>query len=94
MSAACGSGPGAAPWRWRRPATVAEALGGAEIVTIRTSGDEGGPAHGGLGDKARFVREIERALLDGEIDLAVHSAKDLPSELPEGLALVGVPARE
>ncbi len=72
---------------------VAEALGGAELVTIRTSGDEGGPEHGG-GDKSRFVREIERALLEGEIDLAVHSAKDLPIELPEGLDLVGVPPRE
>ena len=46
------------------------------------------------GDKARFVREVERALLDGEVDLAVHSAKDLPGELPDGLALVGVPGRE
>ena len=74
-------------------ATVAEAIGEAELVTIKTSGDEGQPGHGG-GDKARFVGEIERALLDGEIDLAVHSAKDLPIELPEGLALVGVPPRE
>ncbi len=65
----------------------------AELVPIRTSGDEGGPEHRG-GDKSRFVREIERALLDGEIDLAVHSAKDLPIELPDGLELVGVPPRE
>lgn len=61
---------------------------------IRTSGDEGGPAAATGADKSRFVREIERALLDGEIDLAVHSAKDLPGELPDGLALAGVPARE
>ena len=46
------------------------------------------------GDKARFVREIERALLDGEIDLGVHSAKDLPTDLPEGLEIAGVPERE
>lgn len=79
---------------------VAKALGDAEIVTIRTSGDEGTrrdpPADGGApgGDKARFVREIERALIDGEVDLGVHSAKDLPTELPDGLELAGVPARE
>ena len=74
--------------------TVAEAVGDAELVVIRTSGDEGGPAAAAPDDKSRFVREIERALLDGEVDLAVHSAKDLPGELPERLALVGVPARE
>jgi hydroxymethylbilane synthase len=68
---------------------VAKQLGDAEIVPIKTSGDKGE-----IGDKARFVREIEKALLDGEVDLAVHSAKDLPSELPEGLEIAGVPARE
>ncbi|MBA2545896.1 MAG: hydroxymethylbilane synthase, partial [Solirubrobacterales bacterium] len=81
---------------------VADALGGAEIVTIRTSGDEGragsstmsGQTRPEGGDKARFVREIERALLAGEIGLAVHSAKDLPTELPEGLTIAGVPERE
>jgi hydroxymethylbilane synthase len=74
---------------------VSKALGGAEVVVIKTSGDQGGngetPAGG---DKARFVREIELALLAGEVDLGVHSAKDLPSDLPEGLELAGVPGKE
>jgi hydroxymethylbilane synthase len=75
--------------------TVAGALpAGAELVPIRTSGDEGSAAHADAGDKSRFTREIERALLDGEVDLAVHSAKDVPGALPEGLMLLGVPARE
>jgi hydroxymethylbilane synthase len=68
----------------------------AELVPITTSGDRGAGSGGALrsgGDKARFVKEIEEALLAGEVDLAVHSAKDLPGELPEGLAIVGVPER-
>lgn len=79
---------------------VAVAIGDAELVPIRTSGDAGsaagdrsGPRAPG-GDKARFVREIEQALLAGRVDLAVHSAKDLPAELPEGLQISAVPARE
>jgi hydroxymethylbilane synthase len=79
---------------------VAKALGGAEIVPIKTS--DGRPETGCAdarprnhgGDKARFVREIERALLDREVDLGVHSAKDLPTELPKGLEIAGVPTRE
>ncbi|MEA2308348.1 MAG: hydroxymethylbilane synthase [Thermoleophilaceae bacterium] len=61
-----------------------------ELVPIRTSGDA--PASP-VDDKSRFVKEIEEALLRGEVDLAVHSAKDVPSELPEGLRIVGVPER-
>jgi hydroxymethylbilane synthase len=45
------------------------------------------------GDKSRWVKEIEEALLEGRADLAVHSAKDVPGELPEGLSIVGVPDR-
>ena len=63
-----------------------------EVVAVRTRGDEGGPPSA-LGDKSRFVKEIEEALLADDVDLAVHSAKDVPGELPEGLALVGVPER-
>ncbi len=66
-----------------------------ELVVIRTSGDErpaGEPAPE-TSDKERFVKEIEEALLDGRIDMAVHSAKDVPGELPDGLAIVGVPER-
>lgn len=79
--------------------SVAARLDGAELVEIRTSGDEASardehPAAGAGGDKARFVREIEAALLEGEVDLAVHSAKDLPTELPDGLEIAGVPERE
>ena len=66
---------------------VADALGGADLVPVR-SGD------GEPGDKARFVRGVERAVLDGEADLGVHSAKDLPGQRPPELRLVGVPVRE
>jgi len=75
---------------------VARMLGAdVEIVEITTSGDEASrTAAASFGDKSRFVKEIEEALLAGEIDLAVHSAKDVPGVLPDGLAIVGVPARE
>jgi hydroxymethylbilane synthase len=68
---------------------VAQMLGGAEIVPIVTEGDRGQA----IGDKSRWVAELEEALLRGEVDLAVHSAKDLPGERYEGLALLGAPAR-
>lgn len=61
-------------------------LGGAELVEVASDGE--------VGDKARFVRGVERALLDGEAEIGVHSAKDLPAELTEGLMLAAVPGRE
>lgn len=60
-----------------------------ELVPLTTSGDRGAPP----GDKSRWVKELEAALLAGEIDVAVHSAKDVPAELPDRLGLVGVPPR-
>jgi hydroxymethylbilane synthase len=63
--------------------------GDCEIVPIVTSGDRGLAAQ----DKSRWVQELEDALCSGEIDLAVHSAKDVPGELAEGLELMGAPPR-
>jgi hydroxymethylbilane synthase len=60
-----------------------------ELVTIRTSGDRGAAE----GDKSRWVSELEQALLDERIVLAVHSAKDVPAELAEGLELAAIPPR-
>jgi hydroxymethylbilane synthase len=68
---------------------VAKALGGAELVTITTSGDR----DRARGDKERWVREIDAALLRGDVDLAVHSAKDVPARLAEGIVIAAVPPR-
>jgi hydroxymethylbilane synthase len=65
---------------------VADRLGGAELVEASSDGEPG--------DKSRFVRGVERALLAGEAELGVHSAKDLPGAMPEGLEIAAVPARE
>lgn len=66
-----------------------------ELVVIRTSGDRlANVALADFGGKALFVKEIEEALLVGQIDLAVHSLKDVPAELPAGLALIAFPERE
>jgi hydroxymethylbilane synthase len=65
---------------------VADRLGGAELVEASSDGEPG--------DKSRFVRGVERALLAGEAELGVHSAKDLPGAMPEGLEIASVPARE
>jgi hydroxymethylbilane synthase len=66
-----------------------------ELIPIRTSGDkiQDRPL-AEAGGKGLFAKEIEQALLEGEIDLAVHSAKDLPTILPAGLMLAATLARE
>jgi hydroxymethylbilane synthase len=65
---------------------VAELLGGAELVEVSSDGEPG--------DKARFVRGVERVLLAGEAEIGVHSAKDVPAEIPEELVIAAVPVRE
>ncbi len=66
-----------------------------EVVRIRTTGDKIADVPlAKVGGKGLFVKEIEEALLGGEIDLAVHSMKDVPTELPPGLHLGAITERE
>jgi hydroxymethylbilane synthase len=66
-----------------------------ELVVMKTKGDKilDSPLSK-IGGKGLFVKEIEEALLEGRVDLAVHSLKDVPSELPDGLEIGAVPERE
>ncbi|HUI80105.1 MAG TPA: hydroxymethylbilane synthase [Bryobacteraceae bacterium] len=65
------------------------------IEIIKTTGDKISDVPlAKVGTKGLFTKEIEEALIDGRADLAVHSLKDLPTELPQGLILAGVPRRE
>jgi hydroxymethylbilane synthase len=63
--------------------------GPVELVTIATAGD----ADRARGDKSRWVSALEAALVAGEIDLAIHSAKDVPGELAAGTAIAATPRR-
>lgn len=65
---------------------VADALGGAELVKAETDDT--------ADDKERFVRGVERAVLDGGAEAGVHSAKDLPGAMTTGLVIAAVPVRE
>jgi len=67
----------------------------AELVTMTTTGDQivDRPLSQ-VGGKGLFVKELEEALSDGRADLAVHSAKDVPYQLPAGFSLCAFPARE
>ncbi|MDX6635982.1 MAG: hydroxymethylbilane synthase [Solirubrobacterales bacterium] len=65
---------------------VGDRLGGAELVEASSDGEPG--------DKSRFVRGVERVLLQGGAEIGVHSAKDLPGEMPVDLEIAAVPKRE
>ena len=68
---------------------------GAELIPIVTRGDRiQDRALTKIGGKGLFLKEIEEALLDGRVDIAVHSLKDVPAEMPEGLVLAGFLGRE
>jgi len=66
-----------------------------EVQVIKTKGDRilDVPL-AGIGDKGLFVKELEQALLSREVDFVVHSMKDLPTEMPDGLCIAAVPERE
>ncbi|HYM09586.1 MAG TPA: hydroxymethylbilane synthase [Bryobacterales bacterium] len=84
------------PLALRQARWVAAQLPGAEIAVIKTTGDKitDAPLAQVGGTKALFTKEIEEALLDGRIDFAVHSMKDLPVEIDARLTIAAVPARE
>jgi hydroxymethylbilane synthase len=83
-------------WQAHWVSTQLAALGHAcRIEIIKTTGDKITDVPlAQVGGKGLFTKEIEEALLDSRADLAVHSLKDLPTELPAGLALAAVPERE
>jgi hydroxymethylbilane synthase len=77
--------------RWSAQETSAHI----EIVPIKTTGDKiTDRALADIGGKGLFAKELEEALFAGEIDIAVHSAKDLPSQFPDGLVLAACLDRE
>ncbi len=83
-------------WQARWVQSRLEELGeSCRIEIIHTTGDKiTSVALSKVGTKGLFTKEIEEALMDGSIDLAVHSLKDMPTELPRGLTLAAIPARE
>src|SRR6267378_3063648 len=83
-------------WQARWIQARLESLGAeCRLEIIHTTGDKiTDVALSKVGTKGLFTKEIEEALLDGKIDVAVHSLKDMPTELPSGLILAGIPERE
>lgn len=81
-----------ARWQAARVASMLDVP--TEIVVVSTTGDRRRdvPIHT-LGGTGAFVKEVEDAVLDGRADVAVHSAKDLPSATPDGLRLAAIPER-
>jgi len=89
-------GSALALWQARWTAARLESLGhSCRIEIIRTTGDKiTDVALSKVGTKGLFTKELEEALLAGAIDLAVHSLKDMPTDLPAGLTIAAVPERE
>jgi hydroxymethylbilane synthase len=83
-------------WQARWVAARLAAFGlDSRIEIIKTTGDRVTSVPlSSVGGKGLFTKEIEDALLAGEVDLAVHSLKDLPTEIPEGLQITAIPERE
>ena len=83
-------------WQARWVAARLAGLGReSRIEIIKTTGDKiTGVPLAKVGTKGLFTKEIEEALMEGRADLAVHSLKDLPTELPDGLVLAAIPERE
>lgn len=85
-------------WQARHVASLLEPLEAGlqvELLELTTKGDKIlDQALSKVGGKDLFVKEIEDALLDGRADVAVHSLKDMPTILPEGLTITAMPARE
>jgi hydroxymethylbilane synthase len=80
--------------RWQADRVGALLGGDVEFVLVTTTGDQRTDlAIADIGGTGVFVKEVQQAVLDGRADLAVHSAKDLPSETPAGLRLAAVPER-
>ena len=89
-------GSALARWQAERVAELlrASGAGDAELVLVETQGDRRLDVPiWELGGKGVFAKEVQAAVLDGRADLAVHSAKDLPSGTPDGLLLASVPER-
>src|SRR5271157_2089866 len=82
-------------WQARHIEACLQALGvETRLEIIKTTGDKITDVPlAQVGAKGLFTKEIEEALLDGRIDLAVHSLKDLPTVLPEGLTIAAIPER-
>jgi hydroxymethylbilane synthase len=90
-------GSALALWQARSIARALHEISGAEpeIVIIKTSGDKFQQASfSQIGTKGVFIKELEDALLDERIDLAVHSMKDVPTEMPDGLTIAAIGKRE
>ena len=85
---------GSALARWQAERVVERLGGDGELVIVVTSGDQRAdvPLHT-IGGTGVFVKEVQEAVLDGRADIAVHSAKDLPAETPDGLVLGAFPER-